>query len=224
MKKLLLLSFVLLLSIQVFSQKRKTFGINAGVTYSKFRGMDVPLVKYDFDYGYVVGISYEYYFKDNLAIKMNLSYDRKVSKGSVDVELRESLDDPARLVDVTFNFNYNYLTLPVLLKYEFKNSHGIFINGGPFFGYLMDSEFVGEAIDGIQSEGYRESTTNLNNQFDFGFTTGIGKTFQLKNKNSLVVEFRNNLGLSKTNKDNTFDENTVRSNSYNLLVGWAFDL
>ena len=224
MKKLVILSFVLFLSIQVFSQKRKTFGVNAGVNYSKFRGMDVPFAKYDFDFGYVVGISYEYYFKDNLAIKMNLSYDRKRSKGDYEIELRETLEDPPSLIDVTFNFNYNYLTLPVLIKYEFKNSHGFFINGGPFFGYLMDSEFVGEATDGIQFESSTKSTTNLNNQFDFGFTTGIGKTFQLKNKNSIVVEFRNNLGLSKTNKDNTFDGNTVQSNSYNLLVGWTFDL
>jgi Outer membrane protein beta-barrel domain len=223
-KSLPLLFLILFITTQTFSQHRQRFGVNAGINYSKFRGMDVRDNDYDFGIGYLVGVSYEYYFKENLSIKANLSYDKKSSRGSTKILSREQIDDPVGIVNVTYAFNYYYMTLPVLLKYEFKNAHGFFVNGGLFFGYLIDSEFVGKTTDGVQSESYTQSTTNLNNQFDFGFTTGIGKTFQLNNRNNLVVEFRNNLGLSQTNKNNTFNGNNVRSNSYNLIVGYAFDL
>ncbi|WP_298224929.1 porin family protein [Flavobacterium sp.] len=225
MKKSIVFLFLMSLFTSLsFAQHRQKFGINTGVTYSAFRNMDVPNVDYGYETGILVGLSYEYYLSENLSIKTNLSYDKKSSKGSTHTVVQEFPDPAFTEADINFKFHYNYLTLPVLLKYEFKNTHGFFINGGPFFGYLLDSEFEGSASDGITSQNYTESTTDYNNKFDFGITSGIGKVFQLKNKSSIVVEFRNNLGLFQTNKNNTFNNNTVRSNSYNLLVGWSYDL
>lgn len=226
MKKSLLLLIVLMLTTShIFAQHRKKFGINTGLTYSTFRGMDLPGVDYGYGTGLVVGFSYEYYLKENLSIKANLSYDNKKSKGNVDFEVRATLEDPPRTFNESVTYNYNYMTLPVMIKYDFKNS-GLFVNGGLFLGYLLDSEVKGDANTNQYPEltDFTESTTELNNQFDLGLALGFGKTFKVDSKNSIVVELRNNLGLSKTNKDNTFDGNTVKSNSYNLLVGWAFDL
>lgn len=227
MKKALLLLFVVLLSANYASaQHRQKFGVNAGFTYSKFRGMDLPGVDYGYAPGVVVGLSYEYYLKERLSIKANLSFDNKKSRGEFDFEVRQMPEDPAESYIETFTFSYNYMTLPVMVKYDFKNGHGFFVNSGLFLGYLLDSEVTAEANTNRFPEltDLKQSTTELNNQFDFGLVLGVGKTFKLKGKNSLVVEIRNNHGLSKTNKDNTFDGNTVRSNSYNLLLGWAFDM
>ena len=114
----------------------------------------------------------------------------------------------------------------VMIKYDFKNAAGFFVNGGLFLGYLLDSKVKGEANTNQYPEltDFSQSTTEFNNQFDFGFVFGLGKSFRLNKKNNLNIEFRNNLGLSQTNKNNTFNGNTVRSNSYNLIVGYAFDM
>jgi Outer membrane protein beta-barrel domain len=227
MKKVL--SLLLLLSIfssATFAQHRKKFGINTGLNYSKFRGMDLPHTSYDFATGVVVGFSYEYYLKTNLSIKANLLYANKKSKGNFDFDLRENIDDPVVIYNESFTYSYNYMTLPVMIKYDFKNAPGFFVNGGLFLGYLLDSEVKAHANTNQLPEltDFTQSTTELNNQFDFGLAMGFGKSFQINPKNSVVVEIRNNLGLSQTNKNNTFDGNTVRSNSYELLVGWSIDL
>jgi hypothetical protein len=225
MKKSLLLLFVVMLTTShTFAQHRKKFGVNTGLTYSAFRGMDVPGVDYGYETGLVVGFSYEYYLNENLSVKANLFYDKKSSKGSAKTVSQEFQDPAFTQADIAFKFNYYYLTLPVLLKYDFKNCHGLFVNGGPFLGYLLDSEFVGKATDGIQTASYTESTTYYNNHFDAGLTLGVGMAFKIESKNYIVVEIRDNLGLAQTNKNNTFDGNTVRSNSFNLIVGWSVDL
>lgn len=223
--------FAILLLFHVFSsetlaQHRQKFGVTLGANYSKFRGMNVEGVTYDYGLGNVVGLSFEYYLNKNLSIKGNLFYDYKRGKGRAPMAEFNDPFDPALAGyrDIDIQFKYYYITLPVLLKYEFKNCRGFFINGGPFFGFLLDSEGLLETRGGSPSQSYSESTYDYNNKFDFGFTTGLGKSFKLNAKNNLVLEFRNNYGLFQTNKNNTFNGNVVRSNSYNLLLGWTIDM
>jgi len=80
------LFFLLLFTSLSFAQQRQRFGVNAGLTYSNFRGMNVPTFKYQYGFGYLVGVSYEYYLNDNLSIKANFSYDNKSSKGTSEIE------------------------------------------------------------------------------------------------------------------------------------------
>lgn len=226
MKKTFLFLLLIFTTTLTFAQHRKAFGVDAGLTYSKFRGMDMYDIKYKYDIGYRVGVTYEYYLKENVSIKTGLSYDHKKTTADFDFEVRATPDDPPATYNETIVYTYNYLTVPVMIKYDIKNGAGFFINGGIFIGYFLDSKLEGDANTTQYPEitDFSDDTSDLNNPFDFGMAMGVGKTFKLNNKSNIVIEFRNHFGLAQTNKNKSFGGNTVQSNTYNLMVGWSFDL
>ncbi len=101
---------------------------------------------------------------------------------------------------------------------------GFFVNGGPFIGYLLNSGYTSKVNSSYDFPNDSGSTTDYNNKLDFGLTLGFGKAFELNDGSSIVVEIRDNIGFAKTNKNGTYDGNSVKSNSFNLVLGWAFDL
>jgi len=105
-----------------------------------------------------------------------------------------------------------------------KGATAFFVNGGPFVGYLLNSGYTSKVSSSYDFPKDTESSTNYNNKIDFGLTLGIGKAFELNDGSSIVVEIRDNLGLSQINKKETYGVNSVKSNSFNLVVGWAFDM
>lgn len=226
MKKSLLMLFVVLLSASyAFAQDRHKFGINAGLTYSNFRGMNIPTFQFEYGFGFLVGVSYEQYLNDKLSIKANLSYDKKANKATSEIEYRGSVFEEPAVVTQELSFQYDYVTLPILMKYDFTNESSFFVNGGPFVGYLLSSRIVDNtSTNNLYPDTQSSTTTNYNNRLDYGLTLGFGKAFRINDENSIVVEIRNNIGFAKTNKDDTYQGDSVQTNSFNLLVGWAFDL
>ena len=111
------------------------------------------------------------------------------------------------------------------MKYDFTDESSFFVNGGPFIGYLLSSRIVDNtSTNNLYPDTQSSTTTNYNNRLDYGLTLGFGKAFRINDENSIVVEIRNNIGFAKTNKDDTYQGDSVQTNSFNLLVGWAFDL
>lgn len=223
MKKTLYLLFVFFVISHSWAQYRQRYGITVGPNYSKFRGMDVSGVDYSYAPGLSLGIAYEYYLKENLSIKTNFFYENKKSKAVGELQMRQEVDSSPTVTE-TVVYSYQYITLPVMIQYHFKKAKGFFVNGGIFMGYLLDSEAKGEGDNALYASvtDFTSSTFEYNNKFDFGFVLGAGKAFQLNPKNHLVVEVRNSHGVFQTNKNNTFDGNIVRSNSYALLLGWVY--
>ena len=145
LKKILFIIGILFSSI-IYAQNKIRTGINAGATYSKFRGnqlIDNADAKIDF----LIGVSFEYYLKDNLSIKTNLNYERKsFNNQSFGID---QFGFPTNEVEITTNFDY--LTLPILVKYEFGNSKTFFLNGGPFLGFLLSTKSKAEGFPDYNS-------------------------------------------------------------------------
>ena len=136
MKKcnLLILVFGLLLSGNLSAQNELRIGVNAGMNYPDIRGHE--LARYNnFNVGYLVGVSFDYFLKDNLSLKSNINYERKIKE----IKLTHYNYDAEKIGSSRYREIFNYINLPVLLKYEFSNSK-FFANGGPFLNYLLNHE------------------------------------------------------------------------------------
>ena len=84
--------------------------------------------------------------------------------------------------------SYNYLNLPVLLKYQ--HTSGMFAETGPQFGILLNVKFV--------AENAGQSTSKEDNQpLDFGWVFGLGYKIP---KLNIGLDIRYNLGLTNTNR------------------------
>jgi hypothetical protein len=111
---------------------------------------------------------------------------------------------------------YEFITLPVMLRYEIGKINFFYVKGGPFLGCFLTAK---EKInDGDLSQDLSEYFTD----FDFGFSVGIGKIVSLNGSNKLMLELRNNIGL--TNVDSDPKSQYTKSNSLNFILGWNFVL
>lgn len=199
----------ILFTTLAFSQIR--IGINAGANLSKFKG-NLVVENADSKVGFLIGAYFEYYLKENLSLKSNLNFERRII--SLDDFV---LDEFGQLtISINQNFKYNYLTLPILLKYEAGNSKKIFFNGGFELDYLLNIK--------AKTEGVLEDNSTFDlNQIDLNFSIGIGTIFNIDNKNNLNVELRFNPNIANISKE-SYVENPIKNNTLKLVASWNFEL
>lgn len=228
MKKLLLSISLLLISFLNYAQNSNIkFGIHAGLNYSTFYGYDIPAA---FDpvysespaFAYLGGINFEYQIKEKLSLKLELNYERKSQKGDNHIELTD-VDGFTKSYNFTSKKNYDYLVLPIMVKYNFGNKNSFFANGGPFIGYLLKSNLTNdlEDIEGINND--TDDTTDFNSKTDFGLSIGLGKKIEINEKNTISIEIRENLGLTNTSKDKVWGNGEAKTNSLNLIIGYQLN-
>jgi len=226
MRKLLLTIPFLLISFLNYSQNSKIkFGVQAGLNYSNFRGYEVPVSPFYSEspaFAYLGGLNFEYRIKEKLSLKLELNYERKSQKADNFIELTDT-DQFTESYNFRSQKNYDYLVLPIMIKYNFSNKNSFYLNGGPFIGFLLKSNLTNDLgkIDGLNNEPVE--TSNFNNKTDFGLSIGLGKTIEINGKNSIFIEIRENLGLTNTSKNKVWGNGEVKTNSLNLIVGYIIN-
>lgn len=227
MKKTLL-PFALFTSLFTYSQISKfKFGFQTGLNYSNYRGYTIPTSIYPVysespNLAYLGGVTMEYEIKEKLSLRVELNYERKSQIGNNTIEVRLNFDDPSQVYNFETKRNHDYLVLPLLLKYYFTDQSSFYINGGPFVGYLLQSKFT----NNLNATGFNSpnsKTTQDNKRTDFGLSFGVGKNFEFSNNMTFNLEIRDNLGLTNTSKIDVWNGGTLKTNSFNLIVGLAFN-
>ncbi len=210
MKRFLFLFVALSISININAQDQYDFkiGVNAGLNYPDIRGNEYA--KYNnFKVGYLVGVTLEYYLNQNLSLKTNLNYERKIKKLQLtyyDYDAEETGKENFREISQFINF-------PVLLKYEFINSN-FFVNGGGFLNIFLDNSYKPEyPIDNIN-----EYTEKKN--IDVGFSAGAGLNISLDEKNWLILEIRDDFGIIDIGGVPQITDGKVQTNSIKLILSW----
>lgn len=199
-----------------FSQSKLKVGFNGGLTYSSFRG-NPQIETLDAGVDFLVGVSFEYQLKERLSLVANINYDRKTATDNPYIEIFESPDDPGFYGRVKIKFKNQFISLPILLKYQFGPNNSLYINGGPFMSYMLKSELWND-----YDERSSDQTDNYKS-LDFGLTFGFGKTFKLKNNDEISVEIRENLGLSDISDVPVVNNGSIKTNSLNLICNYSFN-
>ncbi len=213
LNKLFLSSTFIFFSFFINAQDKLTFNIHGGVNYSSLRFEDNRISKHDSEVSYLFGLTSNFYLRKNIYLDIELNYDRKM----VSVYVPEIIINSVSYGGDFRNYDiYEFLTLPIMLRYEIGNTNSFFIKGGVFLGYFLTAK---ERINkGKLSQDLSEYFTS----YDFGLSIGVGKSFSLGNSNKLILELRNNLGL--TNIDSDPKSKYTKTNSLNFILGWRFAL
>ena len=211
MKNYFLLLFIALTaSININAQNQHDFkiGVNAGLNYPDVRGNEYA--KYNnFKVGYLVGVTLDYYFNQNLSLKSNINYERRIKK----LQLTYYNYDAEETGKENFREITEFINLPVLLKYEFLNSR-FFVNGGGFINYVLDNNYEPEyPIDNINEY------TGKNN-IDYGFSAGAGINIFLDKKNWLILEIRDDFGIADIGGVPQNIGGKLQTNSIKLILSW----
>lgn len=217
MKKIL----ILLLTLSVLSvnaQNTISIGFTNGLSYSSLR--DANNKKYFAHLPtYVVGGSVEYGFINHLAINGGIMYEKIGCTGN---NMKVVDSDNKKLGFYSFDYTYDYLRFPILLKVSMLDNTFHIIGGG-YFAHLIN---YGERFDGMKEI----DRTNDMSKTDMGLTFGVGYTYTI-DACLIVIEARENMGMSQlvngrtyTSNRPAYEMNSVNTRSFNLLVGVRYNL
>ena len=209
--KTTLILLALIFTSSIYSQIK--IGVNAGATYSKFYG-NVSIENTNAGISFLIGASFEYYLNESLSLKTNLNFERK----SFNLKFPE-IDDIGNPTggELKITTDFDYLTLPIMAKYEFGNSKKFFVNGGPFLGFLLS---VKSKLDNFPDIDF----TTLYKKIDIGLSFGIGTKIYLNDRSNLNIELRENLGLKNISDVVVIDNGNIKTNSLNLILTWDFNM
>jgi hypothetical protein len=235
MKKVLLTIFVVAFFNNVnFAQSKCSIGIILGPNYVSFRGSDF-FQNTESDYGSLVGGFVEYKINKSLSISSGFNFEQKALnyRSEYSYSYLNDLDQVVTVdCDVKTVNNYQYFSIPLLLKFRFGKNKSIFINGGVFSAHLQNHKKK-RIITDKEGNSYKMSFLNPNfslaDEFqglDCGLSFGFGKSFELTKKDKILLELRDSYGLKNIVEGiNDYGQTgVVKSNTVCLIIGWSFDL
>lgn len=208
------IAFLLFFSTAIYSQDKIKIGVNTGITYSSWRG-NVIVENYESEFSFLTGGYFEYYIKENVSLKSNLNFERK----SFNAGERNFVNEFGEFLGTSsITINLDYLSLPIMIKYDLGKRQNFFVNGGIFMGYLLSEK--------SKAKGIVNSTDDLEQlkKLDIGLTLGVGTSISLGEKSKLLIELRENLGILNTAKGMVINDGATRTNSFNLILGWAINI
>ena len=216
-KSLIFLLSLLSFCLSTHAQTNKfDVGIEGGPSLILLYGNDI-LKNHKPTLGASSGLFFQFNFKKCISLRTNLAFERK---GSVlSSQLNDMNGDP--IGEVTTNTNFDYLTLPILVRATFGQKAHLFVNMGPYFGYLIKQSSVseGDYILPVSSDN-----TSYYSRFDAGLTAGIGFSIPIRKQFLFSFEVRNNLGLYNVSNLEVINDGTIKTNSTNFLLGLSYKL
>lgn len=207
----------LLICTASFAQHKPKLGVNVGGTYSNIRGNEIAETN-KYDANFLIGASIEIPLNGRFSLLGNLNYERKTFKNTVETDNGDPFDPVITTRNVDVKARLEYITIPVNLKYYVDSQKRFYINGGVFAGIFLDSNTKVEGENTNKNENYLFQT------LDFGVNLGVGTNIKITEKNSLNIEIRHNYGLKNISKAKVYNDDNVKTNSFNLIANWQFDL
>ena len=178
-----------------WSQAHLIVGVKGGINSSTFEGSSV-LGFYSKRTGYHIG-AFTSIGLGRVAIQPEIQIS---NQGAILHDL--SSTSPMEVIN-----RFNYVNIPILLKYYLLNP--LYIQAGPQFGMMKNAiEITGN---------YKEDVLHLYNQSDVSIGLGVGLELPL----GITVEGRYNAGLTNINNDAVSNE-ALRNQVYQLSIGLRF--
>ncbi|MFB9863556.1 porin family protein [Rufibacter immobilis] len=204
--------FCLFLSLLLFSSvclaqtpTKMLIGVVGGPTYTNFRGEE-QRNDHKSDFRKAIGVSLMLQ-KNHFFTKAEVLYE---NKGFLTNQfIPGSWGQPGSSRSLKNNFHY--VTVPVLVGLSFERL-GLFLNAGPFLGFLQKANVVNEYDEYDLTDSWEKT--------DLGVSGGIGYGRTLFSIIRLSAEVRHNIGL----KDVDLRELNYKTNSTSLLLGIHYTL
>jgi hypothetical protein len=223
MKKILLVSLVMLLAVSVaFSQ----FGIKGGINLANFLGDDKSHdlgnnMKLDPTnrHGLAGGISYRIGLIAGLAIQPEVMY---IQKGAV---YEENISQGIYTINDKTTDKIDYIDIPVLVKFNFPIPvFSPYIEGGVSYGILLSAKEKSERSSNVPGMASRSDEIDFKDgvtKNDLSWIVGVGFDLFILDINARYI-----IGTKRLYKDDsettTIDENAIRVYNSGILLTAGF--
>lgn len=193
------------------------FGVEGGAGIRSLR-FDPKDSVYKTDVGFMGGIAGQYNFNPTWSLKLGVAYERKGAKFEESVDLGTT----DVLTTIKGKTNVDYISIPLLVKAQFGTGKKVkfFVNAGPYLGILLANK---TKIDAFGSTPEQEvDNKDSTKKTDFGIAGGLGVDFLVGTNMSFTVEARDNFGLTNINDRKATGSPEIKTNSAQLILGFAW--
>lgn len=218
-----------------FAQKNNRLGLVFGVNHFSVRGSSF-LDKVDAKNGYLIGLNYEYKFHKKLSVVSGISFEQKNLEYN-SASTSSYMDENLNTIDIDFTTktsnNFQYYSIPLLLRFNFGKNNSFFVDGGVFWAFTGKISRTTKITNVTENYSYNVPTQDNNNFLfaddingsDGGISFGLGKSFKLTKVTHLSIELRDNLGLKNAISNISLNgiTGTIKTNTINLLCQFSFD-
>lgn len=202
--------FSAMLFTSLTMQGQVTFGVKAGMNLETRSELGQLWNNDEIRPGFLVGGTVAYSFNNTLSLQTELNYIQKGEKTNLLLNG----------VDSDIQKEFNYITVPLLIKATFNDELGLTNNWnlygytGPYYGYLISANYKVKAA----GETTDDDITDDSVKSDWGMVFGGGISRQLKNGTALFSELRYDMGLGEIDNNNS----DLRNKSISLCLGFSF--
>ncbi len=189
-------------------------------------------------FGYTAGVGVYHSFSRKIQLNARLQYEQKGRK----TELNTPLTSTSRAI-IFKDYSYNYFTLVVAPQFMLGSKQQWLISLGAYYGKIKGMtryERLENTLDNTTSEGDAEGRSFEDVDANGGVYTGtwfpglrsfemsdmgaiasIGYVININEKQRVIIQIIDNLGLKNINRDKPFNQEE-KNHSINLLVSYTF--
>ena len=218
MKKIITALFSTL-TLSVFGQMNMfDIGFEGGFSVSSLRGNEIIDAHHDSRIGSSGGVYGQFNFKKVISIRTGAYFE---SKGS-SIEFTMTDQTGQSLGTIKGKQNFDFVTVPLLVRATFGKKLNYFVNVGTYYGFLLKQT---ESTEGFQDfpETLVDRTHNYKRN-EVGISTGLGLSYTFKFPLAISFEVRNNLGLVNISRFPVYNGGTIKTNNLNFLFGACYKL
>lgn len=201
------LSLLLLTAMNLNAQLN--YGLHAGLNVETQAELGLLWNNVDLYQGFTAGAMLEYETGNSISFQTEVNYKKKGEK--VESWVNEN--------KTVLRREFNYITIPLLVKYNFKAADAgdnwkFSMFTGPYAGFLTSVHAKSH------SEG-NNTSVDINDQAeksDWGVIFGGGISKKLSNGSSVNADLRYDMGLSRVDKENP----DLRNKGVGIVIGYMF--
>ena len=218
MKKLLTIILFFIPAITYSQANILDIGAEGGFSIASLRGNEFIEKYHSARIGYTGGLFAQYNFRKIISIRTGCYFERKGSA----IEL-EATDVTGQAIGIIHGAsNFDYLTIPLLLRASFGKKWRFFLNAGPYISFLLKETTHTDAFNDFP-ESDSDNTNHYKNT-ETGLSVGIGLSYALKKRWDLSFEVRDNYGLENISELEVYNGGTIKTNALNFLLGITYKL
>lgn len=197
--------------------------VSVGPSFLSIRGSQEvsqgrePLVKLN------GGISLEHNLNDKISFIGGIFYGKKGGRQVLKVIYYDTVSQLEERGEIEYVVEFKYLSIPIVVRYNFLKKKILFIEAGPYLGILLrETTTITRLYSGDKNSF--DGTENYGN--DFGISIGVGLNLPIYNKISLSAKINSNIGLNDVSKLDAkmFSGDVIKTNSTSFLIGINFKL
>ncbi len=204
-----------------FSLNRLEIGIEGGPDLAFQVGgyasvfQNAPLISFS------TGCDGQYNFTHKFSINTGILFEQKGNYSNTPVTDNRGAPIGEAIIDRNL---YDYLVLPILARYSFTETSIFFIEGGPYFGFLLNHtdylSIEGNGMPSLTVNNY----TRQDNRFDVGASLGLGIGKQMAGRFRIEIEVRGNTGITAIIPPTQVFSTGVYNESIGFLLGLRYKL